>query len=87
MSTEQIGQMGLRLAVEHMYDGGVLADLATAIENLDIGSGGEELAQAIALRDRLDARIAEAAAAFDASGCWGVDGSTSMWPGCGPTRG
>ena len=54
-----------------------MADLAAAIDKLDIALGGEDLAEAIALRDRLDARIAQATAAFDAGGWWGSDGSVS----------
>jgi len=37
-----------------------LADLAVAIENLDVPDDRESLVEAIALRDRLDARITEA---------------------------
>jgi hypothetical protein len=55
----------------------MLADLETAIENLDIPPDGESLAEAISLRDRLDARIARATAEFDATGWWGIDGSVS----------
>ena len=55
----------------------MLVDLAAAIEELDIWPGGDDLVEAIALRDRLDARIAEATAAFEASGWWGADGSVS----------
>ena len=46
----------------------MLDDLAGAIDGLDIPVDRVSLAQAIALRDRLDARIAEAAVAFDAAG-------------------
>lgn len=61
-----------------MYDWEVFEDLATAIENLDIPVGAESLERAIALRDRLDARIAQAAGAFEAEGWWGLDASASM---------
>ena len=57
---------------------GVTADLVAAIEGLDIAGGGEGLIEAIALRDRLDARIAEAAGAFEASGWWAGDASVSF---------
>jgi hypothetical protein len=60
-----------------MYDGGMLAELATAIENLEIPCDGDSLAEAISLRDRLDARIVRATAEFEASGWWGADGSVS----------
>lgn len=43
--------------------------LAEAVEELDIPVDRVALAQVIALRDRLDARIAGAAGAFDASTC------------------
>jgi hypothetical protein len=38
----------------------------------------DSLVEAIALRDRLDARIAEATGAFEAKGWWGHDASASM---------
>ena len=56
---------------------GVLDDLTAAIDGLKLPYDGESLTQAIALRDRLDARIAEAVAAFDTSGWWAADGSVS----------
>jgi hypothetical protein len=56
----------------------VLEDLATAIESLDIPVDGAAIMQALALRDQLDARIAEAVGAFDAAKLWDIDGSTSM---------
>jgi hypothetical protein len=56
----------------------VLRDLATAIEGLDIAPHGDDLVAAIALRDQLDARIAEATAAFESGGFWGLDASVSM---------
>lgn len=61
-----------------MYDQKVLEDLAEAIEGLDILPGGEDLVAAIALRNQLDARIAEATAAFESAGWWGGDASVSM---------
>jgi hypothetical protein len=56
-----------------MFDG-----LTMAIEELHIPISATALAEVLALRDRLVARIAEAAAEFDALGLWDVDGSTSM---------
>ena len=47
----------------------MLADLAAAVENLDIPVDGDSLVEALALRDRLDARIAEATGVFEANGC------------------
>ena len=56
----------------------MLEDLAEAIEELDIPVDGAGLIQVLALRDRLDARIAEAVGAFDAAGLWDLDAATSM---------
>ena len=52
-----------------MYDRGVFEKLGTAIETLDIPLDGDALAAAIALRDRLDARISDAVNAYDRAGC------------------
>ncbi|HEX3623747.1 MAG TPA: DUF222 domain-containing protein [Acidimicrobiales bacterium] len=54
------------------------ADLAAAIESLEIPPVGEALVEAIALRDRLDARLAGAASAVEASGWWAGDASVSF---------
>ena len=54
------------------------ADLAAAVEKLDIPLGGEPLVEVLALRDRLDARIAEATGVFEANGCWAGDASVSF---------
>ena len=56
----------------------MLDDLATAIEKLDIPADGAALVRALALRDQLDARIAEAVGVFDAHGLWDIDAATSM---------
>jgi hypothetical protein len=56
----------------------MLETLAAAIEELVIPADGESLVEAIALRDRLDARIAQAAGEFEAIGWWGLDASASM---------
>lgn len=53
-------------------------DLAAAIEELDVPVEADSLVRAIALRDQLDARIAEAAGAFELQGWWGYDASASM---------
>ncbi len=53
-------------------------DLAAVISDLDVPVDAGSLVEAIALRDRLDARIAEATGSFEATGCWGVDASASM---------
>jgi hypothetical protein len=52
--------------------------LATAIDSLDIPVGGDALAAALALRDRLDARLAAAVEAFDRAGLWDGEGVTSV---------
>jgi Domain of unknown function (DUF222) len=52
--------------------------LGDAIEELDIPADGAALAAALALRDRLDARISDAVADCDQAGLWELDGATSM---------
>jgi hypothetical protein len=52
--------------------------LAEAIEKLDIPLDRGALVEVIALRDRLDARIAAAVGEFDSHALWDVDGATSM---------
>jgi 5-methylcytosine-specific restriction protein A len=56
----------------------MLAALAAVIEDLEIPFDGESLEQAIALRDRLDARIVEATGVFEANGIWAGDASVSF---------
>jgi hypothetical protein len=65
----------------------VLGDLGAAIEDLDVPVERESLVEAIALRDRLDARIAQATGSFEATGWWGVDASASMTAWLRPTPG
>lgn len=48
------------------------------IEDLDVPADRDSLIEAIALRDRLDARITDAVGAFEANGWWAVDASASM---------
>lgn len=52
--------------------------LAQLIDEIEIPVDGEALAEALALRDRLDAAIATAAAAFDAAKLWEIDGARSL---------
>ncbi len=52
--------------------------LAEEIEQLDIPPAGDAIAEAVALRDRLEARISEAVGAFDAAELWDLDAATSM---------
>ena len=56
----------------------MLKDLAVAIENVEVPLDCNSLVEAIALRDRLDARIALAVGEFEANGFWAVDASASM---------
>ena len=55
-----------------------MEDLAEVIEGLDIPVERDALVRVLALRDQLDARIAEVAGAFDAHELWDIDGATSM---------
>ena len=52
--------------------------LGEAIDGLEIPVDGDALAEVFALRDRLDARLAEAVAEFDRRELWECDGATSM---------
>ena len=56
----------------------VFDDLAEAIEGLDIPVHPDAVVRAIALRDRLEARIAEATAAVETTGWWMEVASASM---------
>ncbi len=56
----------------------MLKDLAVAIEDLEVPADRDSLIEAIALRDRLDARITDAVGCFEADGWWAVDASASM---------
>ena len=58
--------------------GGMFDELAGAIDALQIDVDEAELAAVVALRDRLDAKLAMAAASFDAAELWDSDGSVSM---------
>lgn len=55
-----------------------MEDLAAAIDALQIPHERDSLVQAIALRDRLDARIAEVVGEFEVTGWWAVDAAASM---------
>jgi hypothetical protein len=52
--------------------------LARDIEELEIPLDGDALGEALALADRLDAKLAEAIGEFDRHELWDVDGATSM---------
>jgi hypothetical protein len=56
----------------------VLESLAETIVKLRIPCDGAALVQALALRDRLDALIAEVVGDFDAAQLWDIDSATSM---------
>jgi hypothetical protein len=65
--------------IEHQYAlGMVLAALAGAVEELELSVDGPTLLAAIALRDRLDAKIAAAAGEFDHHSLWDLDAATSL---------
>jgi hypothetical protein len=65
-----------------MYDVWVIssdvAALDAAVSRLDLAVDDRDLAAVLALRDRLDARIATAVRAVDAASLWDVVGATSM---------
>jgi hypothetical protein len=54
-----------------------LERLREAVDGLDIPPEGDAIAEALALRSALDARIARAVAAFDATRLWDLDAATS----------
>jgi hypothetical protein len=51
--------------------------LEAAIEELEIGVAGDAIAEALALRDRLDSKITAAVGRFDEAELYDVDGATS----------
>ncbi|MBW3669418.1 MAG: DUF222 domain-containing protein, partial [Actinobacteria bacterium] len=55
----------------------MLGALESAIEELDLGFDGDTLVAACRLLDRLSAKVALAAAGFDAGRRWELDGATS----------
>ena len=52
--------------------------LARDIEELEIPARGAAIAEAVALRDRLSAKVAAAVGAFDEPRLWDLDAATSM---------
>jgi hypothetical protein len=52
--------------------------LADEVDRLVIPPCGEAITAALALRDRLDAKITDVVSAFDAAGLWDLDSATSM---------
>ncbi len=56
---------------------GVLEALAEAVEELDIPAGGDALAEAFALFDRLEAKLSQAVGAFDAGDGYLADGAVT----------
>ncbi len=78
MRPKNIVQIDLQTASNVCTIEDVLEDLAGAVERLDIAVDGSELVEALAARDRLDAKIAEAVGAFDAAKLWKLDSATSM---------
>src|SRR5690606_6708891 len=57
---------------------GSVGRLGAAVDELAVGVDPDELVAVLRLRDRLESRIVEAVAAFDAAGLWDLDGATSM---------
>jgi hypothetical protein len=62
--------------VEHPYDGDVgkarVSDLAAVVGDLELAPAGEDIEQALRLRDRLEAKISAALGPFDAGRAWDV---------------
>ena len=61
-----------------MYDMGVFAALATAVEELDLPLDGAALREVVSLHDRLDAKVAVAVGGFDRAQLWDLDAAVSM---------
>ena len=66
------------------YNWRMLAVLAEAVEGVEIPVDGDAICQAVALIDRLNAKVTEAIGAFDHAGLWELDACTSMtaWLRC-----
>ena len=64
--------------VEHAYDLSVFEPLREMVQSLRIPVDSAAIAEAIAIRSMLDARITEATAAFDEAELWDADAATSM---------
>src|SRR5688500_17268280 len=73
-----VDHAGRRPVTPGWDNGDMLDTLAEAIEGVEIHADERELAQALGLRDRLDAKITSAVGAFDAAELWDGDGSVSM---------
>jgi hypothetical protein len=67
--------------VEHVYDDGMLEGLAQAIDELELPVDGAALIEAIALRDRLGARISAAVDAFNVAQLCSATGITTSSTG------
>lgn len=57
---------------------GVFDPLAQLVEELAIPVDGDAIAQLLAVRDRLDAKLAEALVAFERAELWDTDAATSL---------
>ncbi len=57
---------------------GMCGSVGEEIERLSIPPDGAAIAAAVAVRDQLEAKIAEAVGAFDSASLWDLDGATSM---------
>ncbi len=64
---------------------GMFEGLAGEVERLSIPPEGAAIAAAVAVRDQLEAKIAEAVGAFDAASLWGLDAATRRRRGCATT--
>ena len=61
-----------------MYDSRVFSALSAAADELDIPIHGDAIAQLLAVRDRIDAKLTGAVAEFDRELLWAFEPATSM---------
>jgi hypothetical protein len=64
--------------VERVYDIGVITQLARLVDEIEIPIDGDAIAEALALRDKLEAAIAQALGDFDEAKLWELDDAHSL---------
>lgn len=73
-TVEKYGVSALPSGYEQVYDDGMFEELARQIEELSIPLDGDAMAEAFALADRLQAKLADAVAGFDSAELWDIEG-------------